>query len=315
MPVISLDVHVDDLDAVLALFDKVQVWRSETELGTYAEITAASDLPAKLTGTVVGPWALSGKTLTITLNNADPINVTFTGTDPLPLNTVLQKINSLIPALATESGSNTGLVMLTSPVLGTGSALQVSGNAAAVLGLSTTKVNGFAARISLVNPTTDYSFRDYDGDETFWYKTRYFSTVTGTVSSFSDPRQGNPQVVLPASVLSKAIVNLVDGAGRPVVKRRIIFVPTSQVLVNDASSNLYGSLPGVDRLVAETDEKGNAEIDLVRGQTFRVFLEGTSYQREFVVPNASNFNLFTVLSTAPDPLSIVQAPPRPIRTS
>ena len=315
MPVISLDVHVDDLDSVLAIFDKIQVWRSVDELGAptpYAEITAALETKATLDGTVQGPWNLSGTNLVITLNSADPITITFTGSDPLNLPAVAQAINSMIPTLAKEIPTDTGMLRLESPVLGTGSSIQVSGGAATILGLPTTKTNGRAARLGLTNPTTDYLFRDFDGTNVLWYKTRYFSSLTGAVSSFSDPRQGNPEVVLDAGLLSKAVVYLADGAGRPIVNRRVIFVPITNKTVTSGGL-LYGSLPGVDRLVMSTDEKGNAEINLLRGQTFRVFFEGTSYQREFVVPDVSQFDLLTVLSTAADPFSIYQAPPSPIR--
>lgn len=312
MAVITLDVHVDDLDSVLALFDRIQVWRSATELGTYAEITSPTDDPAILDGTISGPWSIVGETLTIVLNSADPINITFTGTTPLNLATVIQQINTVIPGLAGEVPTNTNKVRLTSPVIGTGSAITVSGNAALLLGLPTQKVNGKQARIPLVTPTTEYLFKDYDGDATFWYKTRYFSTSTLSVSSFSDPRQGNPQVVLPPNALVKGHLSLADTAGRPVVHRRVIFVPITPM--SNVASSGYGVLPGFDRVVTTTDEKGYAEMQLVIGMQMKVFIEGSSFQRFFTVPSA-DFDILQVATQQPDPLSVVQAPPMPIRVS
>ena len=183
MAVISLDIHIDDLATVLALFDRIQVWRAPSDVEEdYTEITEATETPAILDGSLPAPFALTGKTLNITLNSADPVPVHFSGT--LTLQEVCQAINALIPALASEVPTGTGKLRLTSPVTGTGSAIIVSGDAAAILGLSTTKVNGKAARIVVVSPTVDYLFRDFDGLATDWYKTRYYSTSTHSVSSF-----------------------------------------------------------------------------------------------------------------------------------
>lgn len=319
MPVQTLTVHVDDLDSVLAIFDQVQVWKSPDESGAptpYVEITAPSATKATIDGTVQGPWNLSGKTLNIVLNNSDPQVIVFTGTDPLILTQVIAQINAIFPGLAKEVPTDTNKLRLESPTTGTASSLLLSGNATGVLGLSTTKVNGKGPRINLTNPTTDYEFRDYDGLDTDWYKTRFFSSVTGSVSSFSLPTLGNPLTVLPNGALMRCLAYLSNGAGQPIVGRRIIFVPVTAVLVDVGGGVTYGSLPGFDRMTVVSDEKGYVEILLARGQTFRVFIEGTTVQREFVVPSSgTDFNLLTVLSTAPDPFSIVQAPPMPIRTS
>jgi hypothetical protein len=314
MAVISLDIHVEDLPSVLALFDRIQVWRCPTELGTYAEITAPDELPARLEGVTPGPWAVSGTDLIITLNSADPITITFTGTNPLNLTSVCQQINALIPALATEVAPGTNRLALTSPVEGTGSSLIVSGGAATLFGLPTTKANGKAARIPVIDPTTDYLFRDFDGESTYWYKTRYYSTTTHSVSSFSDARQGNPQQVLPVGVMTQATISLSDGAGRPVSNRRVIFIPVTIQRAMSGSKN-YGILPGQERLVMTTDMAGYGEINLVRGQTYKVFFDGAAYEREFVAPNVASFDVLDAIATSPDPFSVVQVPPMPIRSS
>ena len=314
MAVISLDIHIEDLPSVLALFNNIQVWRATTELGTYAEITAPVEMPARLEGSVPGPWPVNGTTLSVVLNSADPVNIVFVGTDPFNLHDVLQQINTVIPGLASESAPNTNRVALTSPVLGTGSSITVSGAAAALLGFSTAKVNGKGGRIYIVHPTTDYCFKDFDGESTYWYKTRYYSSATQSVSSFSDPRQGNPQQVLPTGAMALATVSLSDGVGRPIVNRRIIFVPVDIVRVMAGVKN-YAILPSQTRLIMTTDTAGYAEINLVRGQKYKVFFEGTAYEREFVVPNVTTFDVFDVIATSPDPFSIVQVPPMPIRSS
>lgn len=324
MSAVTINIDVDDIDSALALYDEIEVWRSTTGAnGTYTEITAASPAAATLVGTIASPWNISGQSLTITLDNADPVTVTFTGTNPLDTTAVLAAINAVVPGLASEvpsstAGQNTGLIQLVSLTTGTGSSLLVSGTAAATLGLGTTKVNGKADRISLASPTALYPFQDFDGDPTYWYKTRYLSSTSQAVSSYSDPQQGIPQLVIPTALLTLVTVNLIDGTGAPIVGRRVIFVPTTNAVVSSGNVN-YGSLPGVDRIVMTTNDSGYAGVSLVTGQTFKVFFEGTSYQREFTVPAvtppATSVDLLTVLSTENDPFTIVQAPPMPIRTS
>lgn len=322
MSIVTFFVNVPDLEGVLALYDRIQVWRSPDKTGAptaYTEVTTSSseDTPAILDGSVAGPWNLNGMVLSIAANGADPVSVTFSGTNPFNLETVLEALESLVYVIAEETPTDTNKIRLRTRVAGTASSLLISGTAAAVLGLSTTKVNGKASRIVLTSPTEVYEFSDFDGNVDHWYKTRFSSSVSGATSEFSSPHQGAPDTVLSAGFLTKAIVDLIDGSGRPVVGRRIIFVPVSQSVIEDDTVN-FGILAGVERLEAVTDNRGHAEINLVKGHTFRVFFEGTTYQREFVVPDpspATFFDLLTVLSTAADPFSIVQAPPQPIRVS
>lgn len=314
MAIVEFLIHVDDPTAVEALFDSIEVWRSTTELGTYLDITANDSSAADLVGTVAGPWILNGKTLTILLNGADPKLVTFAGIDPIPLIDVLAQINAVIPGLALQVLTNTGKIHLLSTIFGNQSAVQVSGTAAIPLGLSTSKVNGKSARLLISENTEDYSYRDYDGDITFWYKTRFFSTITGAVSNFSSVRQAGPGAGIPQSATVVGKIALASLDGSPIIGRRIIFVPTGPQVVSDGSGNNYGVLPSVDRITAVTDLNGRAAITLVKNQRLKVFLEGTTFQREFVVPT-TDFDILTVASAQPDPLSIVNTPPFPIRVS
>lgn len=319
MAIISFDILVEDLEAVLALYDRVQVWRSPDEDGSptpYAEITAAEDEPAVVDGSAAGTWSLNGLTLSVSLSGADAVDITFDGTNPFDLQTVLDQINDAIPEFASEvpGDPETNRVRLTSPLKGTGSTILLSGSACAVLGLSTTKASGKTHRIALTSPTVTYRFRDYDGLLNGWYKTRFYSTKTKAASDFSPPRQGAPQVVLSDALMSVATVDLIDGSGKPIVNRRVIFVPMGVQVIVDGDTN-FGLLASVERLVATTNERGHASISLARGHTFRVFFEGSGYHREFVVPDTATFDLLTVLSTSPDPFSIVQVPPSPIRNS
>lgn len=317
MSVAKLAIHVDGLSLVLQQFDRIQVWRSPDKSGSptaYVEVTSEDETAATIVGTAAGPWALNGLALTITQNGGTPFTVTFSGTNPLALRAVLAQLNAARDGLAVESGTNTNKISLSSPTKGTGSSLLISGTAAAVLGLTTAKVNGKAARIPFAPSSEDYTFYDLDGDASYWYKTRYYSTLTGTVSGFSEPREGSPSTVTPSASRVLATINLTDGAGRPIVGRRVVLVPTTPISLVGTSGATFASLPGFDRIEIKTDEAGHGELSLLIGQTFMVFIEGTPFQREFMVPNV-DFDIFTVAALGPDAFSIVQAPPSPIRMS
>lgn len=313
MSVVNLRIQVDDLPSTLQLYNKIQVWRSVNGSdGTYVEITSDSPSPAELVASLSGPYALSGKTLSIVINGADPTVVVFAGPDPVPLTLVVDELNLASPGIAGLTTSNH--LQLTSPLPGTGSSLAVTGNAAAVLGLPSS-ASGTGARILMGNINTIYMFTDLAGAQTYYYKTRFYSSVTRAVSTFSSPMQGLPGVILPSDVLVLCSINLVNALGEPVVGRRVILVPTEAELIkNHLTDTSYGMLPGADRITLTTDGAGHAEARLIVGATFRAFFEGSGYSREFVVP-ADPFDLLTVLSTKPDPFSIVQAPPFSIRES
>lgn len=314
MATIDFNIHVDDAADIAALFDRIQVWRASSQNGTYLDITSDVSLPALLYGSVVGPWNLNGTTLTVILNMADPVDINFTGTNPFQLGTVIAQVNAVIPGLASEIPTDTNKLKLTSSVVGTQSTLQVSGTAISVLGLQSTKVNGKGARPLIGSSTDDYLFRDFDGDNTFWYKTRYYNSVTGAVSAFSTPQMGGPGTGLVGSFVVTGKIALAALDGTPTVGRRIIFVPTGSQVVADGGGNNYGVLPSVDRITVTTDPSGQATVKLVKGQRLKVFIEGTTFQREFVVPT-TDFDILTVATVQPDPLSIVTTPPFPIRLS
>lgn len=317
MSVTKLVIDVDNLPSVLARFTCFQVWRSVDKSGSptpYSEITAASDSRAQRDGTIEGPWNLNGLSLSIVLDGGDPFVVTFSGTNPIQLQDVLDQINDVKTGLAIETEPDANTISILSPTTGTGSSVQVTGSATSVLGLATTKTNGKKERPIFGTTIEQYTFLDLDGDSSYWYKVRYFSSSTGAVSEFSAPHQGIPETVTPSDTKVLATANLMDGAGRPISKRRFIFVPMGQITATGTGGNPFVSLSSVDRIEAFTDEAGHMEISLLIGQTFRVFVEGSSFHRDFVVPE-DDFDLFEVVSSAPDAFSIQQAPPMPIRVS
>ena len=258
---------------------------------------------------------MTGLTLILSVNYAAPVTITFTGTNPLNLSQVLSQINAVLPGFATESISPTGNIIITSPTVGTGSSILASGTSLSTLGFSSVLVDGLGGRPLLIDPTIYYDFVDLGGDTPFYYKTCFYSSSTGAVSSFSTPQVGYSAEVLPSTSLSTMTVYLCDISGAPLLGRRIIFIPLNTITTHDGSGNDYGILPSVDRLEVVTNQIGFATTTLVIGATLRVFFEGSSYFRDFVVPNVASFDLLSIISASPDPLGINVAPPLPIRTS
>jgi hypothetical protein len=317
MAIIDFTIHIDNPVDVSAIFDRIQVWRSPDQTGSptaYVEITANEPTPATQDGTVSAPWAISGDVMTVILNGADSTNLTFTGSNPLTLTQVMSQINAQYPSIATEVPTDTGRIRLTSGITGTQSILQVSGLAATTIGFVGDHLNGKGARLLISPNTEDYLFRDFDGLNSYWYKSRYYSSVTGAVSDFSAPQLGGAGAALSGALVVNAKVALADLTGAPIVGKRVVFVPVSAQVVADGSGNNYGVFPSAFRVELSTDLNGRGSVTLVVGQRLKVFIEGTTFQREFIVPNA-DFDVLTVASTQPDPLSIVVAPPMPIRLS
>lgn len=313
---VNLTVRAENIDAILEVYDSIQVWRSTNGInGVYEEITSSSRLPARIEGSAAGPWNLAGYPLSVRLNGADPVTVQFTGSGPLDLQTAIYQITSQVPALQALPLGNTGKLALETLMVGTGATLEIlPSTAAATLGLSTTKVNGKASRILLTSPTIVYPFVDLDGADTYYYKTRFGNTKTGSVDVFSSPIRGAPSTVVPSGGLSTAIAQFMTASGAPLVGRRLVFV-----LVSTKRAFGYTALPGSQEVVARSDESGLVQQPLLVGATYRVFFEGTLLYREFVVPEPGpgedSFDLMDVVGTSPDPFSIAVPPPMPIRSS
>lgn len=314
MPLVEFTISVPDASSTSLIFDKIQVWRASSESGTYADITADEPTYASISGSIAGPFNINGLSLSIELNGAEAVEITFSGSNPISHDDVIESINGVFTGLASEVPTDTNKVRLTSDISGTRSVIQLSGSAASILGLSTTRVSGKAPRPLLSSTTEDYLFRDFDGQPTYWYKTRFYNSSTHAVSAFSSPQKGGDGEALSSSFAVTGTVALSDLTGSPIVARRIIFVPVAPLTVNNGSGVNYGILPSVDRMEAFTDLNGVATISLIKGLRLKVFIEGTTFQREFTVPD-DDFDILSVASSEPDPLSIVESPPLPIRMS
>jgi hypothetical protein len=314
MSLIVLNISVPNVQDMLSLYDNIQVWRSTSGIdGVYEEITNSIQTPALIDGDSAGPFLLNGTELIISLNGAPPKSVVFDEDYPLDLGSIIAKINGEIPDIASEVPSDTDRLRLSSPITGRSSSLLLSGNAIIPLGLTDELVVGLGSRIPLHPFTTHYVFRDINGGDNFFYKTRFSNISNFSSSEFSNPRQGRPGVVVPPSSLSRAYANLVDGSGNPAVNVSVRFYLQNTHSVIDTE---YKAIPGYgSRILATTNERGEVSISLLKGARYRVTFEGMAYSRDFTVPNDDEFDLLELIGSSPDPFDIAQAPIRPIKVT
>ena len=307
--IVYVDVEIADINKALLTYDRIQIWRSPDNIDPYQEITAEDDIAASIIGSEDGPWALTGTSLTIIKNSADPITISFTGTDPIDLQSLISYINQIIPDFASQAGPNINRLKLTSNLKGLRSDLTLSGSATSILGLSTTRVVGKSHRIELISPTTRYRFYDIDGAPTYYYKARFSSSINNNVSAFSPIIRATLPQIIPDNDLVTGSITLTSAFGFPVEGKRIIIVPITDTEINNAA------LLSIDtRIVIKTDQFGFASVKLPPGITARIFFEGTGFSREIIVPD-QDFNILEAMTTYPDPFNIVSTPPMPIRLS
>lgn len=316
--IIELVFDIEDIDKLSVLYDQLQVFRSPDRDGIsppYTSITDGTATSATLSGAVEGPWNLDGTSISISVDGADPVVVNFSGQDPFLPKTVRDLINgAAFPGLISSSPSNVNLLILSSPSQGTQSTLRISGTAVPILGFGILTSVGKGANPLLSENTEIYRVLDFTGLPSYWYKYRLINSVTKAASSFSVPVLGGQGLGIPTSSTVVGSVALADLSGSPIIGRRIIFVGTGQQVLPDGSGHNYGVLASVDRITVATDGNGRATVSLIKGQRLKVFIEGSTFQREFVVPT-TDFDILTVASIQPDPFSIVTAPPLPIRVS
>lgn len=308
-PVQYIDVFVQEIEKVLLLYDRIEIWRSDDNI-TYTEITADDDYPAYIQGTSSGPFFVSGKTLTISKNDAPPIGFTFGGVDPIDLQTVLDTINLVLSGpnhykAATEVPVNTNKLQLQSDIKGLSSNIQVGGPAAPDFGFTASRIYGKTHRSILTFPTIRYRFYDTSAiiGNTYFYKYRYSHSVTGRVSTFS-----TYVIVDPVQVMSNVVncyIRLADNGGYPIRGRRIILhIINPSVFGN--TTTLNQPLVGVmdQRIEAVTDQFGKAVIKVPANTDIKVYIENTLLNR-VINTGQVDFDLLDKISTSFDPFNVV----------
>lgn len=315
IPVITLDLHVPEIEKVLSLYDRMEVWRSSDNV-TYTEITAPTDTYASIDGSVEGTWNLNGATLSIAKNSVAPISITFTSPNPYDLLSLINIINpyfydveSPTYKIASQVPSNTNRLKLISDIKGLESNIQVSGTAASILGFSSTKIYGQIHRIVLTNPTTRYQFYDTSAEnQTYYYKTRFSNSKTGRVSAFSSYIISPVQPILDASNLVTCYCKFSDNQGNPIRDRRITIV-LQQPRITGSNPTISVPLIGVmeQRIELLTDQFGFASTKLPKNTLIKVFIEN-SYMNRIINTGTTDFDLLDKVSVSYDPFNLIATP-------
>ena len=279
---IKVKVYVAEIDNVMLLFDVIQVQRSKlgSPFSDAENITADTAQSPVLVGTEEGPFDLQGKTVKLKVDGGLEQEVTFTLPDPISLANVIGEFNDAIVG-ATADDDGEGKLKIEGGTSGTGGSLEITGGTGLTeLGLTSGDIdNGEDAHVTLVSGTSDYEYDDEGGEASYWYRTRYYNTVSGNVSSYSDWMQGDTGSVIDAAELIVGKIRLADLDGGPMVDAKVTIVNTFIPQTADS----YFISGGAIQL--ETNGVGYAEVNLVRGAIVDVIIGGTSVVRRIQVPS------------------------------
>lgn len=310
---VTLSINVSNIDAAMASFNVIKILRSTAGIdGPYTDLTDVTPQPAKLEPTLPSPYNVSAKTLQIIIDSQPQVNIIFTGTDPLSAAQLVGQFNTALGAVI--ASEVLGELLLTSTLMGTASKIKiVNGMAAAEFGwANNTKSIGYEAHVQLMAGQSLYNFTDNDGESGYYYKATFLNTSNGLTSAPSDPFQGDVGTLVSSGNLSVAKVDLIDGRGVALEGQEITLYGV------DVSFAIEGFQIALTRkpITIITNTGGHAEVPLVKGTKWKAVFEGTSFVREFVVPDQPTFDLLALLATAPDPFKIVsvQFPAAPRRT-
>lgn len=290
--VVNLEILVKDSDW-LGTFDQIEVWRSRsTPGGPYDELTASSWKPARLpknggdipAAPVTGPAVnIVGESLEFILKEKDSIFIVFTGVDPLPFSQVSTQITAQSAGrLHSYVDSDAHLVVETLEP-GTGAALRVVvSNATSILALPLQEpdvlVFGKDARLSLERGANVYRFSDVSGSTEYFYKTRFFNSMTGAVSAFSLPFGTGQVLGIAPQFLVSGFLDLVTSDGKPVVGRRVTLSLSFNGTITD------GKLLAGNALSQHTDAFGHVEFNLVRGAKYDLSIAGLNLVKTVSTP-------------------------------
>jgi hypothetical protein len=296
---LQLDLVVEEAEW-LGLFDSLEVWRSRVGIsGPYDNLTADAATEATLPdGAAAAPIVpedgpsvtLDGKTLSLRLDEDTDVDIVFSGTDPMTFAEAAAQISSEVLAAYVVGG----ILVIKSATTGGNAVIRVvGGDAAAILGLSTTEPDclafGRESRVALVSGTTAYAFTDHNGDPSYYYRMRYYNSETSSTGAFGTPFIGTSLSGLDAADTVLATVDLVDGRG--VVQANM---PVLLHLKNKGTRVNGKTVLGGDLQVL-TDENGHAEFSVVRGQQFTVAIAGTEIVRDFTAPTDTAIVTFDML--------------------
>lgn len=288
----------------LGVFDRLEVWRSRvTDAGPYDELTGpqvsgaripkgAPDQPSTpVTGTSV---VISGMSLNLLVDERIPVDITFSGPDPVTYASAAAQISAQGQGRVTSYVDATGGMVIETTTLSTSTSLRVlGGDAAPQLALPIGEPEGLAfgreAWIPLVLEQSDYRFVDYFGSPLFFYKVRSRNSSTGAVSEFSASFSGPSRLGVDPQQVIEGRARLVQFSGRPLVNQEVrLHFRFNGAMVGDSVA-VGGEQIGV------TDADGRISFQLMRGQLVSVAIPGTNVVRDITVPTDPAVKTFNLL--------------------
>jgi len=307
MPVVTntpltLPFVVPDITSVLDTFDRIRWYRSRTGVdGLYEAATGPSATVAAVSGSLVGPFQVTGKTLSFRVNGLTKVDVAFSGSDPVSAANVAAAIN-LATGLVVAAPNTDGTLKI--PTVATGSAASIeilSSEAAPFLGFDVgAAAVGLDLDTTLMAGTYQYFYTDQNSSSDFWYRTQYLSSSTAQISELSTPFTADQAQVVPLSSTAVAFVQIADASGRAISGKRV----SIGVMFQPNRVNGYAVFRNYQ--VMQTDRNGYAQIRLIKGTTIDFNVDGSDFTRRIVVPNTDVFDLFDPSLVVEDEYGIQQ---------
>ena len=307
MATVKLKIYVAELTNVLTLYDSIQVQRSTTAPPgvTEVDLTADAAAPAVLTGTEEGPYLINGSTFVFKVNGTE-LTVTFVSPNPVALPDVVDEVNLALSGAglaATAADDGDGKLLIETDDTGTLRTLEIiSGTALTALGFTAgDKDNGEDLHVTLVAGVENYEYDDGSGQASYWYRTRFYNTVDGVFSGWSDWIQGLTSAAIDSAnlIVGKVQLAALDGAALSGKKVTVVNVFESSIV---DGYGVFGK--SID---LETDGAGMAETTLVKGSLIDVIFSGTSVIRRIRVPDTgTEFDLLDDSLVVGDALEIIR---------
>lgn len=304
---VQFSILVANNDSLITLgYTRIEVWQSIDSGDTYQEITAPSaqaafseSLEAQTT------FRQGGKLLKFIINGGSEISVSFSSLiEYWTAQQVVDRINEVAPGRASLNGSK---VRLTSPSVGRASSVEVTYSDGVDLGFEVIKSFGKDPRITLTSGVLSYLYSDVSGFSNARYKWRFSANGADPISEFSNYVLGSEEPLVGSGQISVCSTTFIGLNGQP--------VKTKVIVVSDQNPSPIGTFAVTNQhpLIFESGSDGFIQFSLLRGAKVRVAIEGTSFVREFVVPNTASFDLLSVMASASDPFTIQTPPPYLIR--